>query len=45
MRSTPLREEMRRGQPIGDAGVRHDGSLASDTGVLRMERNLLRDHG
>jgi hypothetical protein len=37
-----LRFEMGKGEPIRDASA---GKAGSDTGYLRMERNILQNHG
>ena len=44
--SSVLRIEMRKGLPIRDASVDPvTGTLRNDTGFLKLERNLLRNHG
>ncbi len=44
--SSVLRQEMNRGVPIRDASVNAaTGKLENNTGFLRMERNLLENHG
>jgi len=43
--SSVLRTEMAKGVPIRDASVDAAGNLTNDTGFLRAERALLREHG
>lgn len=43
--SRVLRTEMAKGQPIRDASVDAHGNLVNESGFLRAERELLRDHG
>jgi hypothetical protein len=40
-----LRRAMGRGDPIRDASVDVHGRLLDETGFLRAERNVLRNHG
>ena len=40
-----LRQEMGLGRPLRDASVDSTGMLINNTGFLRAERNLLRNHG
>ena len=43
--SSVLRQEMGRGLPIRDASTDRAGTLVKEKGFLRLERNLLRNHG